>query len=533
MLFCYFLLALLPILWLIVAMSILKLQAYIAALSAMAIAFVEAMVFWHASFLSATTSVAEGVVMACWPIVLVIIAAIFVYNMTVHTGAMDVIKRQLTSVSDDRRVLAILIAWCFGGFMEGMAGYGTAIAIPASMMFALGFNPVEAILMCLVADSYTTMFGAVGVPTQMVADLTALDATVVSHAQILQAAVFMLLCPFVIVTIAGHGFKGLKGMVPFTLVAGVSFLVPEYIAAKFMGPTLPVIVGAVFSLVCSFAFGMWQNKRKATPEEFVIRVEGAAQKKPADPDDTYEDVSSVDTGLKTTFVAWSPFLFILAILLLVSIPAIGEPLGSIKTAFHIYRNPDADPVYYTIKWLNTPGVLVFLAGILGAIVQKVKVGDFFKVLRATVKQMSKTIITMMGVLACAKLMSYSGMTNTIAEFFVETLGKYFPLVAPLIGAIGAFVTGSGTSTGALFGSIQKTAALNIGASPEWMVAANSVGVSAGKMIAPQSIAIGSAACDLTGHESELMKKAAVYAAGFIVLMAVITQFGQPLWAAVQ
>ena len=193
----------------------------------------------------------------------------------------------------------------------------------------------------------------------------------------------------------------------------------------------------------------------------------------------------------------------------------------------------SEPVYYTIKWLNTPGVLVFLAGILGALVQKVSVKDFFKVLGATVKQMSKTIITMMGVLACAKLMSYSGMTNTIAEFFVETLGQYFPFVAPLIGAIGAFVTGSGTSTGALFGSIQKTAAMNIGASPEWMVAANSVGVSAGKMFAPQSIAIGSAACDLSGKESELMKKAAVYAVVFIVLMALITQFGQPLWAAVQ
>ena len=195
MLFGYFVLALLPILWLIVAMSVIKMQAWTAALSAMVIAFVEAMVFWHASFLSATTSVAEGVVMALWPIVLVIIAAIFVYNMTVHTGAMDVIKAQLTSVSNDRRVLAILIAWCFGGFMEGMAGYGTAIAIPASMMFALGFNPVEAILMCLVADSYTTMFGAVGVPTQMVSDLTSLDATMVSHAQILQAAVFMIICP--------------------------------------------------------------------------------------------------------------------------------------------------------------------------------------------------------------------------------------------------------------------------------------------------------------------------------------------------
>ena len=508
MLFGYFVLALLPILWLIVAMSVIKMQAWTAALSAMVIAFVEAMVFWHASFLSATTSVAEGVVMALWPIVLVIIAAIFVYNMTVHTGAMDVIKAQLTSVSNDRRVLAILIAWCFGGFMEGMAGYGTAI------------------LMCLVADSYTTMFGAVGVPTQMVSDLTSLDATMVSHAQILQAAVFMIICPFVIVTIAGHGLKGLKGMVPFTLVSGVSFLVPEYIAAKFMGPTLPVIVGAVVSLVCSFAFGMWQNKRKETPDEYVM---GA--KKPKD--DGYEDVSSTDTGLKNAFIAWSPFLFILVILLLVSIPAIGEPLGSIKTAFHIYRNPDAEPVYYTIKWLNTPGVLVFLAGILGALVQKVSVKDFFLVLGRTVKQMSKTIVTMMGVLACAKLMSYSGMTNTIAEFFVETLGQYFPFVAPLIGAIGAFVTGSGTSTGALFGSIQKTAAINIGASPEWMVAANSVGVSAGKMFAPQSIAIGSAACDLSGKESELMKKAAVYAVVFIVLMALITQFGQPLWAAVQ
>ena len=170
-LFKMFILALLPIIWLVIALCGLKMEAYKASIGALLVAFVEAITIWQMSLINATTAALEGFAMAIWPIVIVIIAAVFTYNLTVHTKAMEIIKRMITSVSCDKRVLVLLIGWCFGGFLEGMAGFGVAIAIPASMLYALGFNPVTAILACLIANGCPTMFGSIGIPTTTLASV--------------------------------------------------------------------------------------------------------------------------------------------------------------------------------------------------------------------------------------------------------------------------------------------------------------------------------------------------------------------------
>ena len=500
-----FVLALSPIIWLIVGLCGLKLEAYQASLGAFAVAVVIAFAAWHMPLVNLATAAAEGFAMALWPIVIVIIAAVFTYNLTVHTGAMETIKRMLCSVSADRRVLVLLIAWCFGDFLEGMAGFGTAVAIPASMLVALGLDPVTAILSCLIANGVPTMFGSIGIPTTTLAAVTGLDAMQLAFTQALMSFPFALACPVLIVMLVGGGPKALRGVLPVTLVAGLSFAVPEVLAARFIGADLPDVVGAVFSLVATFAFALTMRGREV-PDEHRMEVAGSGEP------------LSVGEALR----AWSPFILIFVVLVLTSkmVPAINGPLSQFKTTVNIYAgDPEAT---LTFSWVNTPGVLIFLCGIVGGVIQACPPAEMAAVLGQTCKQMSKTVVTMLGVLACAKIMGYSGMISSIAAFFVGTLGDMYPLVAPLLGALGTFVTGSGTSSEVLFGNVQVQAAESIGVDPTWLAASNSLGISAGKMISPQNIAIGCASCNLTGRDGEILGRIAPYAFAFALCMSVLT-----------
>ena len=496
-----FLLALTPIFWLVIALCGLHMEAYKASLGALLVAIGAALLGWHMTPVNIATAALEGFAMAVWPIVIVIIAAVFTYNLTVHTGAMDSIKRMLCGVSADRRVLTLLIGWCFGGFLEGMAGFGTAVAIPASMLVALGISPVTAILCCLIANGVPTMFGSIGIPTTTLASITGIDPVQLATTQAVQVFPFVVACPILMVMLVGGGPKALKGALPVTLVAGLSFAIPELLAAMF---------AAVFSLVLPFAFALSREDAEV-PAEHRLDV--------AQADGT--DSETATQKLR----AWSPFVLIFVVLLLTSklIPAINEPLSAIKSTVNIYAgDPEAT---LTFTWVNTPGVLIMLCGIVGGIIQRCPAREMARVFRDTCVQMSKTIVTMLGVLAVAKIMGYSGMIASIAAFFVGALGGLYPIVAPLLGALGTFVTGSGTSSEVLFGNVQLQAANTLHVDPTWLVAANSLGTSAGKMISPQNIAIGCAACALVGKDGEILGKIAKYAFAYAACMAVMVYVG--------
>jgi lactate permease len=505
-----FVLALTPIIWLVIALCGLHMEAYKASLGALVVAILAAVLGWQMSAVNVVTAALEGFAMAIWPIVIVIIAAVFTYNLTVHTGAMETIKHMLCGVSSDKRVLTLLIGWCFGGFLEGMAGFGTAVAIPASMLMALGLNPVTAILACLIANGVPTMFGSIGIPTTTLASITGIDAIQLAGTQAIQVFPFVIACPILMVMLVGGGPKALKGALPVTLVAGLSFAIPELLAAEFIGPALTDVVASVCSLVLTFVFALSQKGREV-PEEYCLAAS-------ASPEAAAETTSE-------QLRAWSPFILIFVVLLLTSklFPFINTPLSSIATTVNIYAGDPTATLTFT--WINTPGVLIFICGIVGGLIQKCSPAEMWGVLVDTCKQMSKTIVTMLGVLACAKIMGYSGMIGSIAAFFVSALGSFYPLVAPLLGALGTFVTGSGTSSEVLFGNVQLEAASSIGADPTWLVAANSLGTSAGKMLSPQNIAIGCAACGLVGKDGEIMGKVAKYAFGFAICMAVLVYVG--------
>lgn len=508
-----FIFALMPILCLICALCVLKIPAYVSSFLALLVCAFEAFMIWQMPMFSIATAVLEGICMALWPIVLVIVAAVFTYNMTVYTGAMEVIKRMITSVSNDKRVLVLLIGWCFGGFLEGMAGFGTAISIPASMLYAFGFDPILSILVCLLANGCPTMFGSIGIPTTTMAAVTGLEAGKLAFVQSIMTAPLLFVTPFLMVMMISGGFKGLKGMVPMILVSSLSFVLPEIAASYFVGAELPVIIASVCSLGATFGFAYLQSKKQETPAEYKMEI---------------RSVDDAPISVKEALVAWSPFILIFVLLLLTSkmVPFINGPLSAIKSSFMIYQGEGAAPSTFT--WINTPGVLILISGVIGAWIQECEIHEVVYLLKGTIIQMSKTILTMLSILACAKVMGYSGMISSISVFFVTTLGSLYPLAAPMLGALGAFVTGSGTSSAVLFGNVQLEAAQAIGANAYWLVGSNALGVSAGKMMASQSIVIGCASCGQFGKDGEILKKIAPYAFAYLIFMALTIYFGSGL-----
>ena len=348
--FIHFLLAMLPIIWLIIALSGLKMAGHVACPIALIITAVEALFLWKQKIIDVLTGGLEGFAMAIWPICLVIVAAVFTYNLVVHTKNMELIKKMLTSVSKDKRILVLIISWGFGGFMEGMAGFGTAVAIPAGILCGLGFDPIFAAMICLVANTTPVAFGSIGIPTVTAANVTGFSPHMTASYVVLQLAIMVILVPFFLVFITGkhEGAKGIgdyKEILFITLMSGVSFLIPQYLTAKFIGAELPAVIGSVCSMAVTIILAKVMLKGKSS--KFDVEIEEK------------EDERSLT--VKDALVAWSPFILVLVFLLLTStlVPAIHDPLSAIKSNVPIYTGEGAAP--YTFTWVATPGVLILIA----------------------------------------------------------------------------------------------------------------------------------------------------------------------------
>lgn len=508
--FVSFILALLPILWLVVALAILKMPGYRACLIALAIAAVLGLFVWHLAPISVATASLEGALNALWPICLVILAALFVYQLTLETKAMETMTAMLSSVSKDKRVLLLLIGYGFGNFMEGMAGFGTAVAIPTGILVAMGFDPIRTIVALLVVNSMPTAFGSVGVPARTLAAVTGItDITALSTSIVTVELLLSVISPFLMIAIASGSVKALKGMIGITAVSMVAFLALAYIMADSAGPELPDIVGSIFSMIAMIAFAMIKEKRVPVPAEYKVK----------------ENENPIMFDLKSGVIAWMPFILIFVFLLLTNLVYfIKEPLSKIASTVQVYQSviPGETASTLTFTWINTPGVIILVAGIMGGLIQKASPATIFGVLKKTVLSNVKTVVTIMSVLATAKIMSHSGMTDDIAAFFVATTGVYFPLFSPLIGTLGGFITGSGTSTAVLFGEMQTKTAAAIGANELWLAAANFMGAGIGKMIAPHGIAIGTAAAGLSGAENKILAKVLPYCLIYVIIAGIVT-----------
>lgn len=514
-----FVLGLAPIIWLIIALMMLKWPAWKAAIGSFLVSALLAATVWQLPVPQVATAALEGFLMALWPIVLVIIAAVFTYNLCVDTGAMDVIGNMITSISADRRILALLIAWCFGGFMEGMAGFGVAIAIPAGMLAGLSFDPLVAVLICLFANATPTCYGSIGIPTVSLANLVGLDSVQLAFVQMIELAPFMIASPFFVVLVAGRikdqngkvpsiaaRFKGVLGI---TIASGVSYVAAGLLVSYFVGAELAVVVAGIVSLAVTAALAMAEEKKGKLDPRFHMDL--------PEPKETLT--------LASALKSWSCFIIIFAVLLGTSslVPVIHNALAPFASSVQIYTGENPNTITFT--WINTPGIWIMLAAIIGGSIQGATPTQMLRVFGATVKQMLPTVITMLSVLGCAKVMGYSGMISSISAFCIALTGSLYPLIAPWFGALGTFVTGSGTSSGLLFGSVQSEAAKALGISEYWIVGLNALGVTAGKMLSPQSLAIGMAAVHVTGKDSELLREVLPYGLAFLVVMSAWAMLG--------
>lgn len=511
MLFLKFLLAILPIIWLIVALGKLKMPGHKACSIALVIAVILAIGFWKLNAVYTASAVLEGLLNALWPICLVIIAALFTYNLTLRTGAMDSIKEMLAGVSIDKRVLALLIAWGFGNFMEGMAGFGTAVAIPASMLAGIGLNPIAAVVGCLVVNSTPTAFGSVGIPLVTLSSVTGITSHVLAANTVMIEVILAFISPFILVCIIGGGIKALKGVLPITLISALSFVIPWYITATVVGAELPNIVGSICCMIFTVISAKVFSKKPA--DEYCIDAK----------DKKGESNLSVGKALR----AWSPFILIFIMLILTStlVPAINHVIAKYKTVAVVYAGQGGNKL--TFSWINTPGVIIFIAAIIGGIIQRAKVSTMFEVLLNTLKANWKAMATICAVMAVAKVMGYSGMIADIASLLVVATGSAYPVISPLIGAIGAFVTGSGTSTSVLFGGLQAETARGLGL-PQiapWLASANVLGAGIGKMICPQGIAIGVTAINKPGSESKVLGSVFKYFILYVVIAGIVCFLG--------
>lgn len=501
-------LAVIPIAWLIVSMAVLKMAGYKSCGIGLIIAAVEALVVYKLSPAEVITGTLEGVIAAVWPICIIIVGAMFLYNMSLHTGSMNVIKKMLASVSNDKRVAALVIGWGFSNFMEGIAGFGTAVAIPAAMLVALGFDPIAACVICLIGNAASPAFGAIGTPTLSAASTAELEsAMLISEPTAFLLIALCVISPFVIILLCG-GPKALKGVMGITLASALSFTIPFYAVARFVGPELCVVIGSLVCLVVTIVMG---RKHTNIPEEYLLerRAEQAADAGPE----------------MSMFKAWLPYILVVIFLLGTSklFPPINSFLGQFKSTFVVYAGEGGAKL--SLSWINTPGVLMIIATIIGSLIQGASVGDMVKQFGNTFKGYWKAMLTVIFIISIAKVMGYAGMVMALANGLVALTGSFYPIIAPLIGGIGCFVTGSATSACVMFAKLQQAIAQQLGISEAWLIAANSAGATAGKMISPQSIALGVAAIGVPGSDGKIMSKTIGWCALYIVIVCVICYAG--------
>ncbi len=465
-------------------------------------------------------AVAEGILKAVFPILLIILMAIYSYNILVESKQIEVIKQQFMSITDDRGLLVLMLVWGFGGLLEGMAGFGTAVAIPAAILIGLGFKPMFSALVALIGNTVATGFGAVGVPVTTLCNEVAPGGTASVEAicetsafAIIQLSPLFVLLPFIILMLTDHSREAILKNVIGALWVGTISVAVQFVCGYYLGSETPAIIGSLAAIIAIIAFAKLFAKK-----------------------DGQKVSDTRHFTLWQSFKAWSVYLFILVFILVSG--ALCPPVNQfLKT--HLVSAVHLPVIDSTFKfgWISNAGLMLFLGATIGGLIQGLNLRQLFVILAKTTVNLRKTALTICSLIALASVMNYSGMITAIASSLVAVTGDFYPLVAPLIGAIGTFVTGSDTSSNILFAKLQAHVANQLGMTAQgsfygiegsqtnWLVAANTTGATGGKMISPQSIAIATAACDMQGKDGEILRSAIPYALLYIVLGGLMVFFG--------
>ena len=491
------LVAVVPILFLFVALTVLKMKGHWAAIFATSLAVGVACIAYGMPMQYAGLSVVFGALFGLFPVSWIVITALFIYNMSVRTGQFEVVKNSLATISDDRRMQALLIAFSFGAFIEGAAGFGTPVAITAAMLAGLGFNPLYAASLCLLANTAPVAFGAIGIPIVVGANASGVDLMGFSQMVGRTLPFLSVFVPLYLVILMAGWKKGIE-VWPACMVSGGSFALVQFLSANYIGPLLPDILSSISSMICTVIFLRYWHPKESWrfPEE--TKSEGREKL-------TYSGGQ--------VFRSWAPFL-----LLSVFVAAWG--INSVQTAMNqifLVKLPiegldkmviddvgKSKAAVYTFNGLSAAGTAILLAWFFCIPVMGASIRTALDVAGKTLKQLRWPIVTIATILGFAYIMNYSGMAITLGHAFAST-GWFFPFFAAFLGWLGVFMTGSDTSTNALFGKLQAVTAHQLGINPLVTVNANTCGGVTGKMISPQSISVATAATNMVGKEYEIFR----------------------------
>lgn len=524
------LVALIPIVFFFLALTKLRLKGYQAGTVTVLLALGVALLFYKMPVSAALASAVYGFFYGLWPIAWIIVAAVFLYKLSVKTGQFDVIRSSILSVTHDQRLQLILVGFCFGAFLEGAAGFGAPVAITAALLVGLGFKPLYAAGLCLIANTAPVAFGAMGIPIIVAGQVSGIDPFLIGQMAGRQLPFMTILVLFWIMAIM-DGWRGVKETWPAVLVGGGSFAVVQFLTANYIGPELPDITSAIVSLIALTAFlKVWQPKRIFRFDTSDSTATSAAKPVAA---------STAPLTAGAILKAWSPFIILTAMVTLWSLKpfkalfAAGGPLASTIITIPVpmldklvAKMPPvvaaATPygAVYTFNWLAATGTAILIAAVLTIAFARFSPAKAVATLGETVRELVIPIYSIGMVLAFAFVANYSGLSATLALALAHT-GQAFVFFSPFLGWIGVFLTGSDTSANALFGALQATTANQLGLSPVLTVAANTTGGVTGKMISPQSIAIACAAVGLAGKESDLFRFTVKHSLVFAAIIGII------------
>jgi lactate permease len=527
--------AVLPVLALFVLLGGLRMAAQWAALIALGIAMLVAMAVYGMPVDQTALSATEGAAFGLFPIMWIVVAAIWIYNMTVETGHFAVLRRSFGTISNDQRIQAVLIAFSFGALLEALAGFGTPVAITSVALIALGFKPIKAASVALVANTAPVAFGAIAIPIVTLADVTGLPKEDLGAMVGRQTPFLALMVPLILVGMV-DGARGIRQAWPAAVVGGLAFALGQFACSNYISVELTDIVASLASTAAIVALlRVWQPGEPLIGEEPAggrfgrPAVAGSSTHAPAMEaeirrrDDTQKDPPG------DVVRAYAPYLVIVVVFAIAQIPAVKDALAEKPWTTTVQWpgldvvTPDGEPLTsltYNINWLPAAGTLLLISGLITMAILRVSPARSLRVFGASFDQLKWAVLTVASVLALAYVMNQSGQTITLG-LWAAGAGDFFAFLSSLIGWLGVSVTGSDTSSNALFGALQVTAAKDAGIDPTLLAAGNSSGGVLGKMISPQNLAIGAAAVGMAGQEGDLFRKVLKWSVLLVLIMSVL------------
>lgn len=543
------LVAALPLLTVFLLLGVFRARAWVAGLAGLGVALVVAVVGMHMPVQLAALSATEGAAYGLFPIVTIVVMAVWIYQLTVRSGHFADLRTMFNLVSDDPRIQGIVVAFCFGGLLEALAGFGAPVAITAVMLVSIGFAPMKAAATVLLANTAPVAFGAVGIPIVTAGTLTGIHYPDIGAVIGRQTPLLALFVPALLVIVV-DGRHGLRETWPVALVGGAAFGAAQFASSNYFSVELTDIVASLVGLIAVVGFlRVWQPQGTAAARRRILTPESPPL--PTSPTSPTPPVTGVSTGSahgggQATAVradvvpelsrgqmvmAFLPYLVIVAVF------AVAKLVTPVKTfltdsdvpirwpglAGHVLTASGkvSTTATYTLPWLSGAGTLLFVSGAVVTAAYRMRPAVAAQVLGRTISDLRFAILTVGSVLALAYVMNLSGQTITIGQWLAAGTGGFFAFLSPVLGWIGTAVTGSDTSANALFATLQQSAAARSGLDPTLLVAANTSGGVVGKMISPQNLTIAATAVGLTGQESAILRKVVLWSLGLLVALCTL------------